>query len=83
MLDERHVLAAGGCEIETRGRIVQLEGPELIHDPSRRLVPRIVGFFLGFIGVTEFLRMHSAGSTKSVGTAATPPQAPPGAGTPP
>lgn len=70
----KNVLDAGGCDIETRGRIVQLEGPELIHDPSRRLVPRIVGFFLGFIGVTEFLRMQSAGSGE--GQATRPPARP-------
>lgn len=73
----KNVLAAGGCDIETRGRMVRLEGPELINDPSRRLVPGIVRFFLGFIGVTEFLRMHSAGRG---GARTTPPPAPPGAG---
>jgi deazaflavin-dependent oxidoreductase (nitroreductase family) len=56
----RNVLAAGGCEIETRGRVVELDRPELFVDPRRRSVPRVVAFFLGFIGVTEFLRMQPA-----------------------
>jgi deazaflavin-dependent oxidoreductase (nitroreductase family) len=66
----KNVLAAGGCEIETRGRVVALDRPGLFIDPRRRAVPRIVAFFLGFIGVTEFLRMHPAG-------ASSPPMPPP------
>jgi deazaflavin-dependent oxidoreductase (nitroreductase family) len=56
----KNVLAAGRCDIQTRGRLVHLDQPEIVVDPSRRLVPRPVAFFLGFIKVTEFLRMRAA-----------------------
>ena len=77
----KNVLAAGGCVIETRGRLVQLADPELITDPRRRLVPRIVAFFLGLILVTEFLRMQTASSVEGAGP--TPPPAPRDANTHP
>ena len=46
----KNVLAAGGCELRTRGRALQLGSPRLFHDDSRsgigppeRQVPRILG----------------------------------------
>jgi deazaflavin-dependent oxidoreductase (nitroreductase family) len=56
----RNVLATGGCELEVRGRRLRLTDPELIHDPSRRLMPIPVRWFLGLLGVTDFLRLHPA-----------------------
>jgi deazaflavin-dependent oxidoreductase (nitroreductase family) len=56
----KNVLHAGSCEIETRGRVIALTRPQLVVDPSRRQVPRVVAIFLGLIGVTEFLRMEEA-----------------------
>jgi len=56
----RNVLATGGCELEVRGRRLRLTDPELIHDPSRRLMPVPVRWFLGLLGVTDFLRLHPA-----------------------
>ncbi len=53
----KNVLAAGGCRLETRGRVVELVDPELVHDPSRRMMPFPVRQFLGLLGVTDFLRM--------------------------
>ena len=58
----RNVLAAGGCDMTTRGRRVHLVDPELIVDPERRLVPQPVRVFLGLLRVTEFLRMRAAES---------------------
>jgi len=56
----KNVLAAGGCHIRVRGRDVRLVEPELIVDPSRKLVPRPVRF-IGRLGrVTEFMRMRAA-----------------------
>ena len=60
----QNVLAAGGCSLETRGRMVDLRDPELIRDPSRRLVPRLVSVFLALLGVNDFLRLR-LGSTGS------------------
>jgi deazaflavin-dependent oxidoreductase (nitroreductase family) len=54
----RNVLAAGGCEIRTRGRDIRLVEPEVFVDPARRRLPvplRIAGRLLR---VTEFLRMR-------------------------
>lgn len=56
----RNVLAAGECTMTTRGRRVRLVEPELIVDPERRLVPQPVRAFLGFLRVTEFLRLRAS-----------------------
>jgi deazaflavin-dependent oxidoreductase (nitroreductase family) len=56
----RNVLAAGGCELETMGRIVRLSEPRLFVDPGQRLIPLPVRLFLRLMGVTEFLSMHPA-----------------------
>jgi deazaflavin-dependent oxidoreductase (nitroreductase family) len=51
----QNVLAAGGCEIESGGRVTRLVEPRLVHDPTRSRVPQPVRTFLGLIGVHEFL----------------------------
>ena len=51
----KNVLAAGGCEVETRGRRLRLTAPELVHDPARTRVPRPVGLILGTIAVDDFM----------------------------
>ena len=56
----KNVLAAGGCTLRTRGRAVRLVEPEVLVDPSRRLMPRLVRIVLRFNRVTEFLRMRIA-----------------------
>jgi deazaflavin-dependent oxidoreductase (nitroreductase family) len=53
----KNVLAAGTCEIEERGRTIRLAQPELIVDPTGRLVPAPVGLLLGLQDVTEYLLM--------------------------
>jgi deazaflavin-dependent oxidoreductase (nitroreductase family) len=58
----RNVIEAGECTITTRGRLVRLTDPELIVDPSRRLVPQPVRAFLGLLRVAEFLRMREDAS---------------------
>jgi deazaflavin-dependent oxidoreductase (nitroreductase family) len=60
----RNVLAAGGCELEVRGQRVRLTDPELIHDPTRRLMPIPVRWFLGLLAVTDFLRLHEVNETR-------------------
>ena len=54
----RNVLAAGGCELETGGRVIRLTDPELFVDRTRRLMPSPVRMFLGMVNVTEFLRLR-------------------------
>jgi deazaflavin-dependent oxidoreductase (nitroreductase family) len=56
----KNVLAAGRAELRTRGHDVRLVDPELITDPSRRLMPFPVRIVLRLDGVDEFLRMRIA-----------------------
>ena len=56
----RNVLALGSCMLRTRGHDVRLVEPELIRDPSRRLMPFPVRVILGLDNVSEFLRMQIA-----------------------
>jgi deazaflavin-dependent oxidoreductase (nitroreductase family) len=56
----RNVVAAGGCEIETRGKSVALSEPRRLTDPSRRAIPVPARWILGLIHVDEFLVLHSA-----------------------
>ena len=51
----RNVVAAGGCEVLTRGRRVRLTDPEIVHDPERRLVPAPVRVPLSFLSVEDFM----------------------------
>ncbi|RJQ84351.1 nitroreductase family deazaflavin-dependent oxidoreductase [Amycolatopsis panacis] len=51
----RNVFAAGGAELQTRGRTYRVTEPELRHDESRRSMPAGVRQVLGLVGVTDFL----------------------------
>jgi deazaflavin-dependent oxidoreductase (nitroreductase family) len=55
----RNVLAAGGCDLVTRGRTVHLTAPEIFHDETRRHVPRPVRPLLRMMGVADFLRLST------------------------
>lgn len=55
----KNVLAAGGCEVTTRGRTVRLSHPEIEHDETRRAVPPIlVRQILTLANVTDFLALR-------------------------
>jgi deazaflavin-dependent oxidoreductase (nitroreductase family) len=54
----RNVLAAGGCEIETRGRSVRLTDPRIVRNERGRPVPVAIRPFLRALGVTEFLELR-------------------------
>jgi len=56
----RNVLAAGGTEVETRGRRVRLTDPRLVHDPTRSRVPRPVRLVLRLVRVEDFLVLRRA-----------------------
>jgi deazaflavin-dependent oxidoreductase (nitroreductase family) len=56
----KNVLAAGSCSLRTRGRDIRLVDPELVHDPSRSLMPGPVRLILGLDNVADFLRMQIA-----------------------
>jgi hypothetical protein len=51
----RNVLAAGGCELITRGRRERLTSPEIRHDERQALVPSLVRPVLRLLRVTDFL----------------------------
>lgn len=56
----RNVLAAGGCEVVTRGRTIKLTQPRIVHDEKRSAMPLPVRVIIGFAGVTEFLYLQPA-----------------------
>ena len=51
----KNVLTAGGCQIETGGKLVRLTNPRVVHDPSQRLVPPLVRIPLSLLNVDAFL----------------------------
>jgi deazaflavin-dependent oxidoreductase (nitroreductase family) len=53
----KNVLAAGGCELITRGERQRLTAPQVMHDERRRYVPAPVRPVLRLLGVDEFLRL--------------------------
>lgn len=56
----RNVLAAGECEIQTRGRWVHCTQPRLYRDAERHGMPPVVRTVLGAIHVEEFLELQRA-----------------------
>ncbi|WP_222869956.1 nitroreductase family deazaflavin-dependent oxidoreductase [Actinomadura decatromicini] len=53
----RNVVAAGGCDLVTRGERIHLTDPRIVHDETRRAAPAAVRPILGAIGVNDFLRL--------------------------
>jgi hypothetical protein len=53
----QNVLAANGCELETRNRTLRLAHPRILHDEQRREMPAFVRFVLGIINVADFLEL--------------------------
>ena len=56
----KNVIAAGGCELTTRGKTMRLVEPALFVDRERRQMPQPVRAFLGLLHVTEFMRLRIA-----------------------
>jgi deazaflavin-dependent oxidoreductase (nitroreductase family) len=56
----KNIIAAGTCQMRTRGRDVQLVEPELITDPELRLMPLPVRIMGRAMRVTELLSMRAA-----------------------
>ncbi len=53
----KNVLAAGGCELKTRGKKYQLSSPTVVHDPTRRRFPILVRVVLKLVGADEFVKL--------------------------
>ncbi|WP_231929401.1 nitroreductase family deazaflavin-dependent oxidoreductase [Micromonospora inositola] len=75
----RNVLAAGGCELEIRGRRARLTSPRLVHDPTRRDMPPVVRQVVGMIGATDFIHLRSAPDADQVDATRREPAQPPAA----
>jgi deazaflavin-dependent oxidoreductase (nitroreductase family) len=58
----KNVLAAGGCQLETRRVAYQLSAPLIVHDPSRRRFPLLVRMVLGLIDANDFLQLSDSGT---------------------
>ncbi len=56
----RNVLAAGGCQLETRRVRYQLSAPTIVYDPTRRRFPLFVRIVLGIIGANDFVQLSSS-----------------------
>ena len=56
----KNVLAAGGCELRTRGRTIQMTGPRLYHDETRHGVRPVERQVLRAIHVADFLSLTTA-----------------------
>jgi deazaflavin-dependent oxidoreductase (nitroreductase family) len=56
----KNVLAAGGCELVTRGQIVRLVSPQLVHDEHRHGIRPVERQVLRLIGVADFLSLRTA-----------------------
>lgn len=56
----KNVLAAGGCQLETRGITYRLTAPVIVHDPSRKRFPLAVRVILGLIDANDLLMLSQA-----------------------
>lgn len=57
----KNVLAAGGCEVLTRGHSLTCTDPRLYRDESRRDVPAVVRLVLGRVNASDFLALRTSG----------------------
>lgn len=55
----KNVLAAGGCELRTGGRVVKLTAPRLFHDETRRDIRPLERQVLRVICVADFLSLKT------------------------
>src|ERR1700691_1103253 len=56
----KNVMAAGGCQLETRGVRRLLSAPTIVHDPTRRRFPLLVRMVLRLIGAADFMQLSSS-----------------------
>ena len=56
----KNVLAAGGCELRTRGRTIRLVAPRLYHDERRHGIRPLERRILRLLGVADFLALRIA-----------------------
>jgi len=56
----RNVIAAGGCQLETRCVRYQLSAPTVVHDPTQRRFPLFVRMVLRLIGANDFMQLSTS-----------------------
>jgi deazaflavin-dependent oxidoreductase (nitroreductase family) len=54
----KNVLAAGGCEVETRGSSIALSDPRIVRDERQSRAPLAIRPILKALGVKEFLALR-------------------------
>jgi deazaflavin-dependent oxidoreductase (nitroreductase family) len=64
----KNVLAAGGCELETRGVRYHLSAPTIVHDPTRRRFPLPVRIVLRLIGANDFMQFSASSKRQNIAT---------------
>ena len=67
----KNVLAAGGCELRTRGDTIELVSPRLFHDETRRGIRPFERQVLRVLSVADFLSLKPA-STAAVAPGRSP-----------
>ena len=55
----KNVLAAGGCELNTRGKKYHLSAPKVVRDPTRRRFPIPVRIVLRIVGADEYMELST------------------------
>ena len=55
----KNVIAAGGCELLTRGKHIELTAPRLFHDETRREMRMVERSILGLLHVDDFLELRA------------------------
>lgn len=58
-----NVLAAGGCELRTRGQTIRLGSPRLFHDESRSSIRPVERQVLRILDVADFLSLALASAS--------------------
>jgi deazaflavin-dependent oxidoreductase (nitroreductase family) len=56
----KNVLAAGGCELKTRGKKYQLSAPNVVRDLTLRRFPIPVRLVLRIVGADEYMELRDA-----------------------
>jgi deazaflavin-dependent oxidoreductase (nitroreductase family) len=56
----KNVLAAGCCELKTRGKKYQLFAPKVVRDPTRRRFPFPVRIVLSVVGADEYMELSKS-----------------------
>jgi deazaflavin-dependent oxidoreductase (nitroreductase family) len=54
----KNVIAAGGCQLLSGGRRIDLSAPRVFHDESRHEIRVVERRLLGLLDVNDFLELH-------------------------